>query len=254
MKPHLRWLLGAGLIGLLLGAIAQFPAARAVALIDPTGVQLAGVQGTVWNGRAERMAVAGAPPVTAVRWNISPWQLLTASLAGRVEFAVGGGSGQARFRLRPSGDLEITAGELRTSAAGIARHLPVPLLLVDGDITAVIEQGALRNGRPVGVDARLRWDRAAVRQPLDVALGAVTLAVVPQANGGHRLTLDGREGALAIDGGGDVAADGRYDIEIRIEPTAEAGPGVTDLLAGMAAREGGVYIIREAGRLPFGSR
>lgn len=254
MTRPIRWLVVAGFTGLVLGAIAQFPAARAVAWVDPAGVQVAGVQGTVWNGRAQRMEVPDAPPATGVSWQISPWRLLTGSLAGRVEFDVAGGSGHARFRLRSSGDVEIADAEIRATAAGIVRHLPVPLLLVDGEITALVEQGALRNGRPVGVDARLRWDQAAVRQPLDVLLGAVTVAVAPDEDGGHRLTVDGRNGVLDIDGGGDVAADGRYDIEIRIEPTDEASPEVTDMLAGMTTREGDVYIIRESGQLPFGNR
>lgn len=92
-----------------------------------------------------------------------------------------------------------------------------------------------------------------MRQPVDVLLGAVTLAVAPEADGGHRLTLDGRNGVVDIDGEGDVTADGRYNLEIRIEATAEAGPRVTDLLAGMATREGDIYIIRESGQLPFGN-
>lgn len=254
MRTRILWLLGAVVVGLVLGGIAQFPAARAVAWVDPAGVHAAGVQGSLWRGRAERVQVPDAPPATGVSWDVSPWQLLLGRLAGRVEFDVGGGSGHARFRLSRGGGLELADAELRTTAAGIARHLPVPLLLVEGDITAVMEQGALRAGRPVGIDARLRWDRAAVRQPLDVLLGAVTLAIAPQTDGGHRLTLDGRDGVLAIDGRGDVTADGRYNLEIRIEPTAEAGPRVTDVLAGMATREGDVYVIRESGQLPSASR
>ncbi len=253
MRVRILWLGGAVALGLVLGGIAQFPAARAVAWVDPAGVDVAGVQGSVWRGRAERVEVPDAPPATGVSWHISPWQLLLGRLAGRAEFDIGGGSGHARFRVARGGDLQIADAEVRATAAGIARHLPVPLLLVDGDITAVMEQGALRAGRPVGVDARLRWDRAAVRQPVDVLLGAVTLAVAPEADGGHRLTLDGRNGVVDIDGEGAVSADGRYNVEIRIEPTADAGPRVTDMLANMATRQGDVYIIREAGQLPFGN-
>jgi general secretion pathway protein N len=250
-RRNFTLLLLAALIGAAIGAVAQFPAARAVALVDPAGVDIAGVQGTVWQGSAERVTVPDMPPLAAVRWNITTWQLLLGRLAGDVRFDLGGGTGATEFRVSAGGAVEVRDAHFEGRAAGVARHLPIPLLLVEGDLTAMIESAALRDGRPEGVDARLRWSNAVLRQPLDVDLGAVSIAVTPADEAAHRLVVDVREGALNVRGGGDIDAAGRYDVELRVEPQANASAEIVDMLANVAERDGDVYVIRQRGQLPF---
>lgn len=254
MRRRIGLLLLAALIGAAIGGVAQFPAARALALAGPVGMDAAGVQGTVWRGSAERVgvpAVPDLPPAAAVRWDIATWQLLLGRLAGDVRFDLAGGTGNAAFTVSRGG-LAVRDARFEGPAAGIARNLPVPLLLVEGDMTAVIETAALRAGRPEEIDARLRWANAALRQPLDLDLGAVSVAVTPADAGAHRLVVDVRDGALSATGGGDIDADGRYDLELRVEPASDAPAEVVDMLAGVAEQEAdGVYIIRQRGQLPF---
>lgn len=244
----------AGVVGLAFGLIGHFPASHAVRLADPPGVAFAGVRGSVWSGGAQRVDVDGLPALGAVHWDVSAWRLLAARLAGRVDFDVAAGRGGARFALKPDGDVRIDAAEFRGPAGGIARQLPVPLLLVDGEISVIVDEAGLREGRPHGVDARLRWDGAAMRQPLDFAIGAVTVGIVPQDEGGHRMTVDVRDGDLRVEGGGNAAADGTYGLELRVEPAADAPADLVDVLASIASREGDAFIIRESGRLEFPAR
>ena len=249
-RRRIVWLVLAGLLGAAAGAIAQFPAARALALVEPAGIAVSGVQGTVWRGSAERVVVPEAPPLAAVRWHVSPWPLLTGELAGTVRFDLGGGEGEGRFRVDRAGTIAISDAEFRGPASGIARYLPLPLY-VDGDLTAHLARATLVNGEPRDVEARARWDRAAVREPLDVALGAVTVGLDPEEGGSHRFTLDAREGAVEADGGGGVTVDGRYDVDLRIEPTERADAEVVDLLETFARRDNGAFVIRDSGNLPW---
>lgn len=250
MKRQISALVVAGLLGGAAGAIAQFPAARAVALVDPPGIDVAGVHGSVWNGRAERIRAPEAPPV-AMRWDVSAWRLLLGRLAGHVEFDVAGGHGETRFALSREGNVRFADARFRGPAAGIARHLPVPLLIVEGDVTARFDDVSVRDGRPRRVVARMRWDSASVRQPLDVPLGAVTLSFVPVDEGVHEFVVDVRDGALTIDGGGRIDAAGNYDAELRVEVVGDAPSELIDLLDDLAVRDDGAYVIRDSGRLPW---
>ncbi len=250
MRRQLVWLVLAALIGALAGAIAQFPAARAVALVEPAGVTLNGVQGTIWRGSAERISVPQAPPLAAVRWQVSPLALLTGRVAGEVRFDVAGGQGESRFAVDRSGAINITEAQFHGPANGIARHVP-ETMRVEGDITAHVAEARIADRRPHRVEGRARWDRAAVRQPLDVELGAVTVAVMPDGNEGHRFTVDARDGAFDVDGGGGATVDGRYDLDLRIEPTAQASSEMFELLEVFARREDGAFVIRDAGNLPW---
>jgi len=242
-----RWLLLlAGLVGLVAGLVAHFPAAHALAFVPTGDARLAGVHGSVWDGGVERVDVDAWPPV-AVRWDIAFRHLFLGRLAGTAEFDVAGGAGRAEFALAGDG-LRVSGARFAAAAAGIARHLPVPLLLVEGDVAARVEHAALRDDGNHSVEARVRWDRAAVRAPLDIELGAATLAVAP-AGDGHELTIDARDGDVRVRGGGRLEADGRWHIELRAVPAADAPSAFVDILGDVGRRDGDAYVIRESGRL-----
>lgn len=251
MKRRIAILLLAGLVGALGGAIARFPAAQALALADTGNIQVYGVQGTVWSGAAERIEVPGMPPLAAVRWDIALSHLFAGRAGGVINFEMAGGQGEAEVTADPAGRIEVLGASFQGPAAGIARHLPVPLLIVEGEITGRLDAATLEDGWPRGVDGRIRWDGAELQQPLELVLGAATLVVEPADGGGHAIQVDVRDGAVRASGQGSVTADGVYDIEVRAEPTDAASQQVEGILEQVGRRDGSAYIIRDSGRLTF---
>ncbi len=102
-----RGLLLAGLLSAIAGIVVSFPARVAYDWASSPFVQAAGLRGTVWNGSAREVLVAGIA-VADVRWQFRPLRLFTGELAfhveatpasGYVDAEVGLATGQ-RLRLR----------------------------------------------------------------------------------------------------------------------------------------------------------
>lgn len=246
---HAALLLGAALAGLLAGSIAHLPARHALALAAPAGVAVDGVRGSVWQGRARRLDYGGPAALTAVDWRLSPLDLLTGRLGIEAAFDIAGGRADVSATLAPGGALEIRAAGFRGPAAGLVPLLPVAGVSAAGEVTAQLDSGRWIDGRLDGVRGRLLWEDAEVRAAVPVPLGRMRAEIRPHADGGLRMTLDNRDGSLAIEGEGRMDADGRYELTLRLRPGDGTAAEVVDTLETHAVRADGAFLIRHSGRL-----
>src|SRR5512134_514176 len=91
----------AGFAAFLVFLIAMVPAAQLAQRL-PAGVELGGVAGTIWSGRARTLTVQGHP-LGAIDWSCRPWRLVL------LEWS-------CRLGLRPSGG--AVTGDLRGDFRG----------------------------------------------------------------------------------------------------------------------------------------
>lgn len=242
----------AGLIGVLAGLLAHFPASHAVALMAPPGVTAGGVGGSVWRGSAREVEYGGPAPLLAVNWSLSAPRLLTGRLALDADFEVAGGQAEVAATVAHDGEIRVRNASFRGPASAVAPLLPLlPNTSVDGDIIARISHGRWRDGRPRDIQARILWDHARLRAPASVLLGSVVAEIRPQVDGGHRMTLENRNGSLTLDGEVNAKDDGSYELVLRLRPGAETPADVVDLLRGNAERDNDHFVIRDSGRLGF---
>lgn len=250
-KTSRRWLwigLG-GLLLLLVLVVATFPAGLAWRHWSErvAGVELAGVQGSIWQGSARELAVRGQR-LGKLEWRLSPWSALTGK--PRVELTVDGpdlrvsGTWQA---LVIGSELSALNGEI--AAGWFAPALDIPALEPTGRIT--VAEGRLvldAQGVPNGGDLALRWLEAGVRGQVQARLGTIVI----EARGS-----EGRIAASVSDGGdGDVAIAGQFQLEhlayrgqVRLNARVSEGPVVEALQwIGMPSGDGGRLLIVE-GRL-----
>jgi len=79
-----RGLITIGVLVLVLGLIIMFPARVAIGWFAPAEVAISGIQGSVWNGRANEAAFSGIY-VSDVEWRLNALQLFTGKLSYSVE-------------------------------------------------------------------------------------------------------------------------------------------------------------------------
>lgn len=250
MRRTIVILLCAGLFGLLASLLVHFPAGHAVALMAPPGVTASGVGGSVWRGSARQVEYGGPVPLLAVSWSLSAPRLLTGKLALEADFEVAGGQAEVAANIAHDGEITVRDATFRGPASAVAPLLPLlPGVSVEGDIIARISHGRWRDGRPQDIQARILWDHARLRAPASVLLGSVAAEIRPQAEGGHRMTLENRDGALVLDGEGNAGDDGRYELLLRLRPGTETPADVVDLLRRNGERDNGHFVIRDSGRL-----
>lgn len=243
MKRRLAALVGLGLGTWLIALVATVPAAWALALLEPHGVEPAGVSGTVWDGRAQLLALDRGPRLRSVEWEVVSWRLLTGRLAADVGLELAGARAEGRLARTLDGRVEAIGIAVRGGVEGLAGMVAErvgrsPPAALDGHLRARIDRAVVADDRLRTVAGRFEWSDAAITAPVEIALGTVRGRLAP-ADDSHRLRVDGSGGAVAIDGVVAIDADGGYRADLRLEPTPAAPPGLAELLADAAGQRGG---------------
>ena len=198
MKPWQAVLTGVAAYVVFL--LATAPAAKLLPLVQPRlgGVQLAGVDGTLWSGSA---AVAAANPVQLqdVQWRLRPLALLL----GRAEVAL-----EASWQGRPAAALAGKALFGGSYLADVSATLPAPDVLRWLEVRQVSVEGNLAldlarlewpaDGALPAITGAASWTPARVSAPVEVALGSAQLDTVAE-QGVTRGKLKTSGGALLVD-------------------------------------------------------
>lgn len=238
------WIVLGGLLLLSVLVVATFPAALAWRQVSEriVGVELGGVQGSLWQGRARELVLRGQS-LGSLEWRLSPW----ATLLGkpRAELAIKGPDLRLSGTWQHSGagsELSALNGEI--DAGWFAPALDIPALEPTGRVT-VADGRLLLDGQgvPNGGELVLRWLDAGVRGQVQARLGTLVI----EARGS-----EGRIVASVSDGGdGDVAIVGQFQLEqrayrgeVRLFARVAEGPVVEALQwIGMPSDDGGRLLI-----------
>lgn len=229
MSSRFSWLaLGCG--AYLAFALTQFPAATAYRWLAPAELQLAGIDGTVWNGGAAMASLPGLP-LRNLRWNVHALPLFIGRVGAQFEARLADGFVDGSVSASPS-RLRLTDVRFGTSLQNLAELLP--LAATEGQVSAEMSAVVLESGWPISVVGQLR-----VRE-LEVA------PLVPSAGqgliplGDYDVSFEAREepgifasirdvgGPLQVAATLTVDPDRKYRIEGRIGSRLDASPTLVE--------------------------
>ncbi|MEX2577092.1 MAG: type II secretion system protein N, partial [Halofilum sp. (in: g-proteobacteria)] len=238
-----------GLLAYLMALVATVPAARALAYAD-TDVAASGVQGTVWSGAAQRADFGGPLPVSELHWDTRLWPLFTGELAADAQFTVAGARVDGRFARQADGALVARDANIRGPANALLQLVQAPALSVEGEVLGRIQQATVRAGQVRMLTGRFQWDGATLVDPLRIALGTVRGRIRPVEDNMHEIELESSGGDVASEGVVRLFANGRYEIELTMNPTRDAPDHVADTLSMLARRnDNGDFVLRQSGQL-----
>lgn len=219
-----HWL-AVGVGAYLAFTLSAFPAATAYAWFAPAGVQLAGIEGTVWSGRAAVGAVA-ALPVHDVRWHVSAWQLLLGRVSADLRAQLDDGFVTAQVKATRS-RVELSDVRASTSLPTLRNVLPI----------AGLRGAASLQLSTLALDVAKAWPTKVVGELTLAQLETVPLIpgprgkLVPIGNyivrfvdgsGGINATINDTGGPLEVSGTLALDATRAYKIDARIKPRADA--------------------------------
>ncbi|GAA0343580.1 hypothetical protein GCM10009092_05220 [Bowmanella denitrificans] len=116
-------ILGLSLLAYLLLLIASLPAAQVVPRLPlPPQLQIQGLQGSIWNGRAAIVQYQGLP-VRQLHWQVNPWALLT----GKLSLALNAGNSRDVEQISLQGHLRL--GNNSIASEGLEIFLPTDLVI-----------------------------------------------------------------------------------------------------------------------------
>ena len=216
----MRWI-ALGASAYLAFAMALFPADAAWRWLAADDLRLAGVQGTVWSGRAA-LASAGPLGFRDVRWQVRPWSLLLARPAGRFETGFGDGFLQTEVRIGGS-DVVLTGLTATCSLSALAPALPIAG--IRGQASLQLTELVLRDGWPASARGQLRLGQLTVPSLVGgdpIALG--NFNVILSGTDGLQGAFQDQSGPLEVRGTAGLTAAGEYEISglARARPEADS--------------------------------
>ncbi|MBY6187848.1 type II secretion system protein N [Marinobacter hydrocarbonoclasticus] len=242
-------LIGVGLY--LLFLVINVPAALVWQLAPvPNGVNAAGLSGTLWNGQAAQISVAGRQ-LEQVSWELHPSQLLTgqAGVSFRLDGGIARGQGSLSYGF---GGLEVD--DLRLSAPlpwilGNAR-LPFRTQLA-GNATLSLTNSAQGTPWCDRLSGRVLVDGLDVRNqfgqyPLGDLAGTLSCE-----QGNLKLAMDPSENAIGVQGEALLLADNQVQVDAQITPTDSQPEDLRQALAFLGQPNAdGAYPIKYNGPIP----
>ncbi len=223
--PGRKRLLVVGGAVLLTGLVVMFPARVLHAWLSPPGVELSGIEGSVWSGRASAARVGGAY-LANLRWSFRPLALFTGRLSYRVEAEPPGGFVDA--------ELTTGLGGLRLPALRAAVPLSAfagvaPLADISGEVSLQLEDVVLRDGWPVRLHGQAGISGLLVR-----ALAAEPLGDYRAEFASEDETITGSvedlRGMLDVAATLTLAPDRSYSLVGRVAANATAATSVVEQL------------------------
>jgi len=185
-----HWL-AVGVGAYLAFTLSSFPAATAYAWFVPKGIQLAGIEGTFWSGRAAGGAVADLP-LHDVRWRVSAWQLLLGRVAADVRAQLDDGFVSAQVKATRS---RVQLSDVRASTSLPTLRNVLPLAGMHG--------AASLNLSTLELDAAKGWPTRVVGE---LTLAQLETPPLIQAGPRGKLVLLGNFVVRFVDGTGDINA------------------------------------------------
>jgi general secretion pathway protein N len=231
-----RWV-AVGIGAYLAFTLSSFPAGAAYAWFAPAGLQLAGVEGTLWSGRAAAGNV-GDLALHDIRWSVHAWQLLLGRVAADLRAQLDEGFVAAQVKASRS---RIALSDVRasTSLPTLRGLLPLAGLRGEANLTLSALEIDLAKGWPtkvVGDLKLLQLETAPLVGPRGklVPLGNYVLRFGEGA-GPINATFNDTGGPLEVSGTIAVDAARAYTLDGLVKPRADAPQDLVDGLNVMLA-------------------
>ena len=142
----------AAVIVFVLGVIVLFPARVAYRWFAPDTVQMSGIDGTAWSGRAAEFSARGIY-IRDVKWRIRPLRLFTGAIAIDLEAAPPSGFVEAGIALGLGGTVRISNLAGSVPLQSFAGALQMPGLA--GSSSLQFERIVVRDGLPTEAEGTL---------------------------------------------------------------------------------------------------
>jgi general secretion pathway protein N len=224
--PGRKRLIAAGAAALLLGLVVLFPARVAYDWFAPPDVQLSGITGTVWRGRAAEGS-AGGFYLGELQWRFRPWSLLVGKAAFSLTANPVSGSLEAGVAVGAGGSLSLSSLDAEVPLRSLDKVLPVRG--IEGSLAVRFASLVLEDGVPVEAEGTVVLSNLVVRAVSQAPLGDYR-AVFQTGDGGIGGRLEEVSGVVDIAGTLLLRRDRSYSITGQVGVKEGAPPAIAQQL------------------------
>jgi len=223
---HARRIAAVGLAVLFAGLVVLIPARVVHALLSPEALRLAGIEGTVWNGRAAEAQVGGSY-LRNVEWSIKPLELFAGRLGVDLKAEPPGGFLESDLRVSAGGRLAVDT--LRAALPLAALDGLLPLGDVSGNLTLNLADVVVEDGWPLSLAGEAGVSDLTVRPLATAPLGSFR-ADFQTADSAIVGAVEDVSGMLDVAATLTLTRDRGYALTGRVGPTPTAAPSLVEQL------------------------
>jgi len=245
MRQRVLWFAGA--LACLIGVVTLVPARFVYHVAAPPELSLAGISGTVWNGRAEHASVAGVY-LRGLEWRTRPLSLLSGTLTADVAAEPVAGFIEGRFSVTAGGKLGISNLTASLGLAALADALQ--LGRIDGSANLQVERLEVVDGLPTAAVGSVEVANLLVAEiHRQSPLGGYRAQFFTEDTG-VTASVEDTDGIFDIAGRFDIGADRSYRFLAKLSAKANADESLTRQLRFLGTPDNnGQYELRFEGQL-----
>ncbi len=248
-----RWLLlSVGVGALVLFVLLRAPAEKLLPRLLPASapVQLSGISGTIWSGRALQLAVERVT-LERVSWHFRPLALFL----GRVEVGLNAQLDEHPLSARAGkgwfSEPYLKAVRATLPATEVLSLAGMNLAQLGGSVELDLARiSGWQDSAFPAISGSARWTPARVVAPLVLDLGTVQLITRAEA-GETRGELSASGGALSFKGEVGLSPDGRYHLQGDVRKHRAVPEAVDNFLATFAEPHDGGYRVEWSDQIRF---
>ncbi|MBT8089460.1 MAG: type II secretion system protein N [Gammaproteobacteria bacterium] len=241
-----RGLLLVAVLTLALALIVLFPARVAYHWAAPPELAASGIHGTVWNGKADAVAMDGIY-LSDVSWLIRPMHLFTGKLVYRVKGAPLSGFVEANVGIGIGGTL--TVSDLNASLPLLALAQTLRVRGLSGDASLQFERIQMRDGLPITAIGTVQVRNLMAPSLSSEPIGGYRAEFFTQ-NNGVAASVEDTDGVLDLAGSLQIKADRSYEFIAQLIAKPETPAGLRKQMQYLGpADERGQQELRVEGRL-----
>jgi len=242
-----------GVISYLVFLLFTAPAAPVINLVlDQKNPQfrIQGISGTLWNGHAQRITIKSSHTITNTNWSVIFWRLLTGELGIDFDTTYNNQpvSGSAGLGLGNTISMRDIHAELDAHSFGDMMGMPLGEL--SGNISLNLESVYWDQESIPTASGTILWNKAAITVAEKAELGNVSIILSESDANPLIATISNKGGHLKLSGQANVSEDGKYDLDLKLLPGAEASNNVKSSLAMFAKKQSdGNFVVKNTGTL-----
>jgi hypothetical protein len=217
---------------------------------DNTPVNIQGISGTVWSGKAYTVYIDTKTQLKNTEWSFNLWKLLIGQIATDIKTQYLGNDINTEIGASFLGRYFVNDLTANISAKDIAGFADIPLAQLSGLVSFNIDHAQWKPGGLPLATGQINWKDATITISDTASLGNVLITLDESEQELLNADIKNQGGDIKITGNAELVAEADYRVNITLSPSASAGSNITQSLEMFAKKQGnGNYLFKKSGQL-----
>lgn len=213
-------------------------------------VSIHGVDGTLWNGSAQRITISSDHIIDNANWSFCSWRLLTAEASIDLDATYQNKPVQGQLGVGITGTFKARNLHAEIDARSLGSLAGLPIGELSGLISMQLESARWTHEKVPEAVGNIYWKNAAITIAETAELGDIEITLAEPGDFPMAATINNKGGHLSLSGESHINEDGIYNIELKLSPNNTASENLGSSLKMFAEQQSdGSFVVKNTGNL-----